>query len=312
MPCYHPKPGYRYIVRPTPGQPIGTKEPCVRPCGYCVGCRLEYARQWAVRCTHEAMMHDENCFLTLTYNNENLPNDKSINKRDLQLFFKRLRKDISPNVIKYYAAGEYGDRLGRPHYHVCLFGYYPEDASPLRPGRFKYFKSRFSASNEHALYTSPSLEKIWGKGFISLGDLTFESAGYVARYCMKKINGKMAFDHYQGKTPEFALISQGIGKSWYEKYKTDIYPKDFTTLNGARMNAPRYYDYLLEKTDEQLFEEIKNARLKRADEKERRLLKKTIPELQNHIKHEQYIKERYKTLVTRSLQRSLHATNSDV
>jgi hypothetical protein len=298
MPCYHPKAGYRYIKQKGPGDPYGTKEPTTRPCGSCIGCRLEYARQWAVRCMHEAAMHDNNSFLTLTYNNQNLPSDRSINKRDLQLFFKRLRK--AGKEFKYYACGEYGDNFGRPHYHICLFGYSPEDQKAIRRGTFRYFKGRFSSTPECGLFRSDFIEKIWGKGFISVGEVTFDSAGYVARYCMKKVTGKKAGNHYRGKTPEFSLISKGIGKSWYEKYRTDCFPKDFVTVKGVKHPIPRYYDYLLEKEDPELYCEIKNKRIENSG------YKGAPGKIQEWIKHEQYEKEVHKKKIIKPLTRKMH------
>lgn len=263
------------------------------PCGKCIGCRLEKARQWAVRCVHEAQMYPENSFITLTYNNENLPKDRNIQKRDLQLFFKRLRKALSPKEIRYYACGEYGDKMGRPHYHACLFNHDFEDKIMLRTGKVKPSGlSKFKPTRNHALYTSPVLEKIWKKGFVTIGELTFDSAGYVARYVTKKITGPPAAEHYQGRTPEFALMSRmpGIGKPWLDKYFTDVYPKDFFTLNGVKNKPPRYYDDLLKKKNPRLHIKLKEARELKAKETEIIRLKQ---------------KENHKKLTIKSLHRSL-------
>jgi len=263
MPCAYPRPGYRKIYKRGKVGEIYVKEPCMRPCGMCWQCRLEFARQWAMRCTHEAQLHEENCFITLTYNQEHLPKDKSVHKRALQLFFKRLRKHLEPKEIRYYACGEYGDRLGRPHYHACLFGHSFTDKTVIKGPRVRSIQNYFKTSNNSfSLYTSKTLERIWGKGFVTIGDLSFESAGYVARYCMKKITGPPASSHYKNKNPEFALMSRrpGIGFPWFEKFLNDVYPKDFTTINGKKMRPPRYYDYILEMRKPFLFEEIKEER----------------------------------------------------
>ena len=139
-------------------------------------------------------------------------------------FGKANVKDVY-RPIKYYACGEYGKRFSRPHYHVCLFGYEFPDKEVLRQGTVRLWKNVFKQGIDHTLYTSKTLEKIWGKGFVTIGELTIDSAGYVARYVMKKIYGDMAAQHYQGRLPEFALMSKGLGKKWFEQYKSDCYPE---------------------------------------------------------------------------------------
>lgn len=299
MTCYYPKPGKRTVWT------VGAhkiKEDIMRPCGQCIGCRLERARQWAVRITHEASMYEENCFITLTYNNENLPIDKSVHKRDLQLFFKRLRKELNFKPLKYYACGEYGEKggkqrlygpegLGRPHYHACLLGHQFSDKVLLHSAHVGYFKNHFKVGPDHNLYDSPKLAEIWGKGFVTIGELTFQSAGYVARYCMKKIGGDKKYEHYGTKNPEFALISKGIGKTWFEKYESDCYPKDFVTVNGKKQKPPRYYEYLLEKKNPE-----KLKRIKREREEKTLLMDCNIRDQQCKIKE----------VKTKILKRSLH------
>lgn len=230
--------------------------PVTLPCGQCIGCRLEHARQWAVRCMHEASMHERNCFITLTYRDECLPADRSVSVRELQLFFKRLRKAYSAERLRYYACGEYGAALGRPHYHACVFGFdFPD----------KYI---WQVEDNYVLYRSPSLEKCWPFGFSTVGDVSFESAGYVARYCLKKVTGKGAAEHYQWAdvAPEFSLMSRrpGLGRGWFERFKSDVYPKDFFTVNGRKNKPPRYYDMLLEGIDPRLLMQLKVRRQVRA------------------------------------------------
>lgn len=273
------------------------------PCGKCIGCRLEKARQWAVRCVHEAQMYNQNCFITLTYNNKNLPKDRNIEKRALQLFFKKLRKHINTQEIRYYACGEYGDKMGRPHYHACIFNYDFPDKKLLHGAQRRFNKGYFQQTNDHDLFTSATLDKIWAKGYATIGELTFQSAGYVARYVTKKITGEKAKNHYLGRTPEFALMSRGnkkngkggIGKPWLLKYFTDVYPKDFFTINGVKNKPPRYYDDLLKKIDPDLLVKLKIERAKRAKETEIIRLKQ---------------KENHKILTAKQLQRNLeHGTS---
>lgn len=238
--------------------PIGVHRkdgsPTKRPCGVCIDCRLDYSRQWAIRCVHEAQMHEQNSFLTLTYNDDNLPYDGSVSREELQKFMKRLRKKVNTD-IRFFASAEYGKKYDRPHYHLCLFGYdFPD-------------KKAFSYTNRKSgvpdiLYVSKMLGKVWQKGFHTIGEVNFKSAGYVARYCMKKHHGKGQKMVYDGLEPEFALMSRGqkkggkggIGKTWFEKYWTDCYPKDFVTVNGKKHRPPKYYDSLLEKKNLKLYQ----------------------------------------------------------
>lgn len=220
-------------------------------CGQCIACRINRSRMWALRCTHEAQLHTQSCFITLTYNPEHLPSDLSVSSRELQLFVKRLRKAISPHKIRFYAAAEYGSptdlevnnglsKVGRPHYHLLIFGWYPPDCIPLKQGR-----------RGHTYYTSEIVLKAWqGKGFVVIGSVTPQSAGYVAGYCTKKVAGANADEHYRrihpttGETlivsPEFQRCSQGIGKQWLEKYSNDL-AKGFLTHDGKKYPIPRYY-----------------------------------------------------------------------
>ena len=224
-------------------------------CGQCVGCRLERSRQWATRCMHEASQHSQNCFITLTYDNEHLPAGGSLHYPDFQRFLKRFRKAYPGRTIRYYMAGEYGSTFSRPHFHACIFGFDFDDKELWKR----------TASNS-LLYTSKDLEKLWPFGYSSVGDVTFESAAYVARYIMQKYNGQMEQgehikkeEHYQycdlatGELitlePEFNRMSlkPGIGANWLEKYHTDVYPHDYIEVRGKLANPPRYYDKLIQK-----------------------------------------------------------------
>jgi len=237
-------------------------------------------------------MWDENCFITLTYAPEHLPKDKSIEKRTLQLFIKRLRKHLKGKEIKFYACGEYGDKKGRPHYHACIFGHDFKDKVLFRFNNSGDNKGYVKQGINSPLYTSPTLERLWRFGFSTIGEVTIESAGYVARYILKKITGEKANEYYQNKTPEFALMSRrpGIGKKWFKKYHTDVYPKDFFTINGVKCKPPRYYDDLLKKRNPDLHIRIKKKRREKAKEEEIIRLKQ---------------KENHKILTAKQLQRSL-------
>lgn len=274
MPCFKPLKGFRSRFKNKNGNyPITFKEdeaffhrPVTLPCSQCIGCRLERSRQWAMRCVHEASLYENNCFITLTYNNDKLPADGSLNLKHFQDFMKRLRKKYGSG-IRFFHCGEYGERFFRPHYHACLFNHDFND------------REFFTSNNGVPLYTSESLDSLWcdpvdkkSFGFATVGDVTFDSAAYVARYVVKKVNGELAEDHYTrvnpdtgevvGIKPEYTTMSRkpGIASDWFNKYKGDVYPKDFTTLKGKIVRPPKYYDALLEKEDIALFEKIKAKR----------------------------------------------------
>lgn len=198
---------------------------------------------------HEAKLYEHNSFITLTYDEANLPADASLHYEDFQKFLKRLRKRFHPTKIRFYMCGEYGENMGRPHYHACLFNTHFRD------------KLYFKKQSDFTLYTSRTLEQLWPLGFSLIGDVTFESAAYVARYCTKIITGQPAADHYSivnrltgeihQRTPEFARMSlkPGIGGDWIKKYLTDVYPRDEVIVNHKPAKPPRYYDIILERVD---------------------------------------------------------------
>lgn len=196
-------------------------------------------------------MHTHNCFITLTYDDEQLPKHGSLHYRDFQLFLKRLRKHTGASGLRFYMCGEYGSNFGRPHYHACIFGHDFED---------RYYWRTTSGGSKS--YRSPTLEKLWTQGNSEIGTVTFESAAYIARYCVQKITGPMAKWAYGPCTPEFNQMSrgQGIGKSWLEKYLPDVYPNDYVIARGAKSKPPKYYDKHLAKIDPILLGQIKESR----------------------------------------------------
>lgn len=270
--------------------------PAFRPCGKCLGCRLEYSRQWAMRSALEMMMHPQNCFVTLTYNDDHLPLDKSLDKEHFKRFIRRFRKKIDPTKIRFIGCGEYGEKLGRPHYHAIIFGYDFPDKKILQRGSYRRFRNKFSSAGEFDLYKSSLLAKIWEKGFVTIGEANWQTAAYVARYVTKKVTGKKASKHYNGKQPEFALHSRmpGIGKPWYDKYYNDVYPKGYVQIDGRRQQAPKYFDSLYAKSHPQGWEKLKKERRKIAD--------KNLT--QNNL--EGYSKERAAISRTKRLERKLH------
>ncbi len=253
------------------------------PCGQCVGCRLERSRQWAMRCVHEASLYENNCFITLTYNDEHLPADGSLNKKHFQDFMKRLRRRFCENPIRYYHCGEYGEvckfcslsrpvcrcdvfvaRPGRPHYHACLFNFDFVD------------KKLFKVVDGQRLFTSEILGTVWPFGFSTVGSVTFESAAYVARYIMKKVNGDRARDHYFSEPnedgevfellPEYTTMSRrpGLGTGWLNLFGGDVFPDDVVVMRGRKMKPPRFYDSIYEIDEPEDYARLKALRMKEA------------------------------------------------
>lgn len=194
---------------------------------------------WALRCVHEAQMHERNCFVTLTYSEKKLPEDWSVQLRDWQLFRKRLYDAIGP--FRFFQAAEYGGKTLRPHYHAIIFG---EDFSADRV--------LLSEKAGRRLWTSPLLEKKWRMGHVSLGQVTPESCAYVTKYCVKKQRSmRHRLERVDPETgecwsvaPEFQTMSRrpGLGARWIERFYSDVYPSDVCISQGRRYRPPRYYD----------------------------------------------------------------------
>lgn len=271
MPCFHPVQAYSGgALTPTgkklisfgaiPHDFVGRFERLDLPCGGCVGCRLERARQWSIRIMHEASLYEHNCFVTLTYTDENLPCNNSLLLRDVQLFMKRLRSRFpreKDNGIRYFLAGEYSPEKRRPHYHLILFNFNFYDRTFLKKS-----KSGFDID------ISGICDEVWRLGHCYIGDVSFGSAAYVARYIVDKVNGDAAVQHYCDKEtgevikPEFVVMSRrpGIGKKWFELYGSDVYPSDNVIVKGLRARPPRYYDSLVDVDDPELLASMKAKR----------------------------------------------------
>lgn len=235
------------------------------PCNGCVGCRIARSKEWAARCLHEASLHQDNCFITLTYSPEHLPHDEGLRKEDFQKFMKRLRFKNPHQRIRYYMAGEYGGKdgeLGRPHYHALLFGF--------------NFIDRHLWDEKKKLYRSKQLEKLWPYGHSSIGEVNYRTAAYVARYVMKKINGDLADEHYKKVDAETGEIYQvhpeynsmslkpGIAYDWFQKYKSDVFPHDYVVIDGKKQKTPSYYLKRLKAIEPDTFEKVKKERQKQA------------------------------------------------
>lgn len=223
------------------------------PCGQCAECRLKRSREWAVRCMHEASLHRDNCFLTLTYSGDSI-HSVSLKYQHFSAFLKRLRSRFPKDRFRFLACGEYGEtnpKTGvvdggkyRAHFHALLFGFNFPDRKPCK------------LLGGAELFNSAILDSTWGHGACKIGEVTFESAAYVARYAMKKVTGDLAAAAYiiiteDGemieRCPEMLVMSKrpAIGKEWFEKFGKHIYHRDKVIARGKEMQPPRYYDKLL-------------------------------------------------------------------
>lgn len=251
------------------------------PCGYCQDCRLDYSKEWAQRCMAEASQWQENYFVTLTYSEENLlplydycvsrkTGDvgvyPSLRKEDMAKFMKDLRSALDYRYgvdnVRFYGCGEYGSKGGRPHLHILLFNCPLPDVRVVTNIKGeKYMQSDF-------------LEKVWKKGFVHIGEVTWDSAAYVARYMLKKSKGTsekeyLMYCNAQGASPQINEFTNGsrkpgIGYGFYADNKDRIYKYDQVLLpNGFVLKPNKYYDRLFDKFDSERLSEVKAAREKR-------------------------------------------------
>lgn len=249
------------------------------PCGKCVGCQIDKANSWAIRCWHETLQYKNNIFVTLTYNNDNLPIDESVNKRVIQLFLKKLRmsiyrdyldenkipytkklnkeelskvkKDLEKLKIKHFTKGEYGSKYGRPHYHMIIFNYMPDDLI------------LYDYNRSYPLYKSEKLEKIWGNGLITIGNATMDAALYCIKYMAKITNKKKRPDWLE---PEFTLMSKrpGIGHDHITKNYRDIIGANACIVlkksKLLKMSVPTYYNTYIQTNYPEIYEKYAERR----------------------------------------------------
>lgn len=259
------------------------------PCGKCIGCRLDKSREWANRCVLESKQWKNNYFITLTYNDEHLPvNEKiiknhttgeitnskpSLQKRDLKLFLKKLRRHYEYHHdhkdIRYFACGEYGEKYERPHYHAIIFNL------PIMD--LKIHKENFEGD---PLYTSETISKIWGKGYVIIGNTNWNTAAYVARYIMKKqVDKNEDFYEKYGIEKEYVTMSRnpGIGAGYYNKNKEKIYKHDYININTkngvVKAKPPGYFDRLYHEIEPKKLYNLKLKRQQIITNKQNNLLK---------------------------------------
>lgn len=294
MSCYRPLlgkfQGYeegkaQYKILPCSGIPAEYPDINV-PCGHCVGCRLDKSRQWADRMMLELDHSKTAIFVTLTYDPLNVPvacalDDGSVlftlNKRDVQLFMKRLRRTFDGREIRFYLAGEYGSQTHRPHYHVILFGLSLLDFPDIKP----VSKNSFG----QFLYSSQKMYEIWKLGNVALAEVSWQTCAYVARYCVKKLGDDVSRDTFEsfGVEPEFALMSRKPGiAGYYAIEHPDLIERSkqyFSDPNGASprtsCQTPKFVFDKLKLTNPELFDIIKKQRQAYARDKELMVLSRT-------------------------------------
>lgn len=261
-------------------RPLGM-ELLALPCGQCFECRMARARDWSVRAVLEARQWQHNYFLTLTYDDQHVPVsfDRETGEERLTLhmdhvsqFMKRLRAWMKDHYdhegIRFFAASEYGDRTFRPHYHMLLFN------CPLPDLRF--YSVNFQ---KDVVYTSETLRDLWQHGQVIVGDLTINSAGYVARYCLNKLTGPAGEFYYRhGIEPEQSRMSRrpGIAQKYFDEESGKIYASDRIFLvdqegHPFKVRPPRYFDKLAEKIMD--LDKVKVQRLRNAQIREDQLLR---------------------------------------
>lgn len=267
------------------------------PCGKCIGCRLERTDSWGMRGTHEAkMMRLEDrgsCFLTLTFRDEDVPEDGSLNRDHLQRFFKRLRFAVAPLKVRYFACGEYGSLNKRLHYHVILFGFDFPDR--------KFYRTTKSG---HRAYVSALLSELWPHGLHEIGEVTFQSARYVASYVTDRKGGARKRNRVAVTVPhpltrfavevepEFQLqsLKPGIGEAWFRRFKSDCYPSDQIVIENRIRPMPRYYLDLLSDDEREVIRRKRRAFAKLSPEEQSKARLATREEVRE-LRMSQFIRE---------------------
>jgi len=250
------------------------------PCGQCIECRLNYARGWSIRLMKESQCHEVSSFLTLTYDEDHLPEGGSLVREHISAFCKRLHNRLLRSRgygIRFYYAGEYGEHYGRPHYHTIIFGFNFPDR--------KFYK--YNKRGE-PIFQSEYCRELWPFGRNGIGEVTPESCSYVAGYVVDKVNGKKEQEGYYVRTsadgvvysllPEFAGMSRrpGIGRLWFERFAKETYRDDFTIMNGMKVRPPRYFDVLFDAVDSKRLKRVKLVRRRKALDRPKRSNRRSI------------------------------------
>lgn len=200
------------------------------PCGQCPACRYNSARDWAFRIQQESsdFKVDEIFFVTLTYDSDSVPVDYSLVPSHLSDWLKRVRRRLD-YPIRFFACGEYGDRLGRPHYHAIIFGLKKDDIVHFGISKTDWLKGIRPA------VSGSGYDVAWSKGFVEIeAPRSVDSvSSYIASYVTKKLRVK----EYHSRFPPFHRQSLGLGKSLIDKlpFYTPI-----VTFNGYARSIGKY------------------------------------------------------------------------
>ena len=222
------------------------------PCGNCAGCRKQRSIEWGIRCYHESKLHEQNSFVTLSYDRKHLPANYMLNHKHFQDFMKRLRKNTGLK-IRYLMCGEYGEQKGRCHYHALLFGIDFPDMYFWKSGKYG-----------HHIYRSETLEKIWGKGECPIGEVTFASSQYVAKYINKPQFVMNALLKKEDFIQPYNQSSRrpGLGIGYLEKHFNEFYKIDAIVIDGNKYSIPRAYDKWMQNNCPWMLKEAKRKRAK--------------------------------------------------
>lgn len=207
------------------------------PCGHCRACRIRRSAEWTVRLWHESLCHEDSVFVTLTYDDEHMPEDCMLKKDDLQKYVKRLRT-ASDKKIKYYAVGEYGDKTGRPHYHGIFFGL------GIREHGYKRFSGGRKGNDTLVGQNGVAVRSWQSQGNVILGTVTMDSMRYVCDYVQKKLYKPRGEE--TGRVEPFSLMSKGLGKEFALKNGAQIADNKYVMVNGIKHGVPRYYAKVLD------------------------------------------------------------------
>ena len=301
MSCTHPKTAYfnpnasigsRLLWKLPTTDIINDYSPIPIPCKRCDACQKTYARDWGVRAFMEMHQHEKNCFLTLTYDEDNI--HESLQPDHMTKFLKRLRHAVAPLKIRYIQCGEYGSKGHRAHHHALIFGYDFDD---------KVFVGKSDKDEE--MFSSVKLDKLWGKGFCTIGEANIKTALYISGYIGKKIYGTKDTDgfyvsggskntHYNKvdkETGEVLIIHKeymtmskkpGLGHSFFTKFTTDLFPDGKILVPSAgtlqEYPVPQYFFNKLAETNPNLFIQSRDLRLERALEYELKHKNESSPE----------------------------------
>lgn len=310
MPCLNPKPAFITPPDPVTGKrkvkfinPLECKDYAALkikygdmyvdiPCGSCPDCVERRVKSWAIRCSLEAADYDNNCFLSLTYNDNCLPK-KGVCKLDIQKFIKKLRNTYGAG-IRYYGCAEYGSSLNteRAHYHIILFNFWPIDAEPVAASPFGGF-----------YYKSAQIQKLWKFGFVSVGEVSFNSCAYVARYCNKKLKRDLGIAN---KNPEFSFMSRrpGIGENYFRKHFDSLVSTDkiYAAIGDKfSFSTFRYFDKLIERVDPEKLKDLKYQRIRAGEwSVASELLTRSLPNMESYLDYQErlYV-EKYNRLKRR-------------